>query len=69
MDVDPSCLKSMTSHLSVQGKISEPRMFGKATIMEQHQVLKVVANVTVRARGATKSAVPVGNRVGKAQEM
>ena len=41
-NIDPSSLKSTMSHLRVQGEVSEPRVFGKTTIMVQHEVLEVV---------------------------
>ena len=37
-------LKSTPAHLSIESKVTEPMMFGKASISVEHQVFQVVAN-------------------------
>ena len=42
-NIDASCLECTPAHLSVEGKVPEARVPGKAAVMVQHQVLEVVA--------------------------
>jgi hypothetical protein len=66
-NVDPASLKSTPAHLSIESKVTEAMMFGRASISVEHQVFQVVANGN--SVGAVKSPTPVGKRVGKAQDM
>jgi len=58
-------------HLSVQCKISKARMFGKAVVMVEHEIFVVASYqlLTCIVWVPKKSAAPVGNSVGNAQEM
>ena len=44
MNIDPACLKSTPVHLSVECKISEPRVSGKPTIIVHEKMFEVIAD-------------------------
>ena len=43
-NINSPSLKSSMSHFGIQGKVPEPRMFSKPTIMVQQKMFEVVAN-------------------------